>query len=433
MQQKITLGIDDGGKTVGYAVYDSPNVLEAGEIDVQNTIKSRMETRRGLRRTRRSKVGSRKKRFDNRKSGISPCLHCGKNSKQQKDFCTPCGRLLSPLKKSLIRENPSFYALPAPSIKAKKDCVLRVAKKLKDKYGIERVVVELAKFDFQKLRNPEISKEDYQQGMGYGSHTIKQALSSLYGYKCVYCGEEDGKLQVEHIKPRGQGGTDRWENLCLSCPDCNKKKGNRTPRQAGMKLHIKIKSLQSFIYAAHVQAGKTYLKQELRKIFGRDNVRGTTGSWTSYYRKMYEIEKTHANDAIVLASMSFSTEKAEIDTSQTKYYKVRPLTSKPKQKHRATIYRLGQKLNRQFVKINKKIRKKVVVNDFIRDRITRQKLYRGDLLQLDGVKGRVKAIYSNGTIGILVSSNGTKKKVRVPKNSKVLSRNRIVFENAKVV
>lgn len=430
--QKITLGIDDGGKTVGYAVYSSPDVLEAGEIDVQNTIKSKMDTRRGARGVRRSKLGSRKKRFDNRKGSISPCLHCGRNSKKQKDLCAPCRKLLSPAKKSLIRENPNFYALPAPSIKAKKDCVLRVARKLKEKYGIERVVVELAKFDFQKLRDPGISAKGYQQGMGYGCHTVKQALSFLYGYRCAYCGKEEGKLEVEHIEPRGQGGTDRWENLCLSCLECNKKKGNRTPKQAGMKLHIKIKSLQSFIYAAHVQAGKTYLKQELRRLFGQENVRGTTGSWTSYYRKIYEIEKTHANDAIVLASMNFSKEKVSIDTSKAIYFKVRPLVAKAKQKYYATLYLSDHKLSRQFVKINNKVRKKVTVNDFSIDRTTHRKLFKGNLVRLDGIVGRIKANYSSGMIGILVSVNGGKvEKKRLPKNVKILSRSRIVFEPCK--
>ena len=423
------MGIDDGGKIVGYAIYSFPYVLEAGEINVQNIIKKKMELRSQLRSTRRSKLGSRKNRFDNRKSGISPCLYCGKNSKKQKDFCSLCDKLLSPQKKSIIRENPNFYALPAPSIKAKKDCVIRVAKKLKEKFGIEQAIVEVAKFDFQKLRNPEISGEEYQQGKGYGYHTIKQALSFLYGYKCAYCREEEGKLQVEHIKPRGQGGTDRWENLCLSCPDCNKKKGNRTPKQAKMKIHIKIKKLQSFIFAAHVQAGKTYLVQELRKIFGRDNVKITTGSWTSYYRKVYNIEKSHANDAIVLASMNFKGEKIKIDTAKTLCYKIKPLTSKAKQKYKASLYPLSQKLNNQFVKVNNRIRKKVVVNNSIKDRITGQILYRGDLIKLDGITGRINKILSSGSIGILISSNGTKEeKTRIPKNVEVLSRERIVFE-----
>ncbi|GAH23578.1 unnamed protein product, partial [marine sediment metagenome] len=168
---------------------------------------------------------------------------------------------------------------------------------------------------------------------------------------------------------------------------------------------------------------------ELRRLFGRDNVKTTTGSWTSYYRKIHEIEKTHVNDAIVIANMNFSGIKPEINIDKTEYYKVRPLTSKPKQKYKVTIYSSSQKLNRQFIKINNKIRKKVIVNDSIKDNITGQILYRGNLIRVDGVMGRINKILSSGVIGVLVSSNGTKEqKIRVPKNTKVLSRNRIVFE-----
>lgn len=428
---KVALGIDDGGKFVGYAAYSSPFVLEAGEIDVQNIIKKKLKLRRDLRGTRRSKLGSRPKRFDNRKSNISPCLNCGKNAQKNKSFCSFCARNLTVQEKDTVRKNPNFYSLPPPSIKAKKDRVLRVVRKLKGQYDIQRVIVEVAKFDFQKLRNPEISGAEYQKGLGYGYHTVKQALSFLYGYKCAYCGTENSSLEIEHINPRSRGGTDRWENLTLACGNCNKKKGNRTPGEAGMRLRIKPKSLQTFIYAAHVQAGKTYLVQELRKIFGKENLQTTTGSWTSYYRKIHNLEKSHGNDAIVIASMSFSQTRNKIDISKTIYHKVKPLSCEPKQKYKATIYPSAHPLNNQFALVNNRVRKKVVVNDSIRDRITGQQLYRGDLVQLDGITGRINKILSSGAIGILVSSDGTKTQCgRVPKNVKVLGRDRIIFENS---
>ncbi len=57
-------------------------------------------------------------------------------------------------------------------------------------------------------------------------------------FTCQYCGCEfkSEKLQIEHVLPRAQGGTTCWENIVTSCMDCNQKKANRTPEQAGMKL-----------------------------------------------------------------------------------------------------------------------------------------------------------------------------------------------------
>lgn len=57
-------------------------------------------------------------------------------------------------------------------------------------------------------------------------------------WKCQYCGIEKSakELTLDHVIPRGQGGTTRWENVVACCAACNSDKGNRTPRQAKMKL-----------------------------------------------------------------------------------------------------------------------------------------------------------------------------------------------------
>lgn len=58
------------------------------------------------------------------------------------------------------------------------------------------------------------------------------------GYTCQYCGAElaPKDLTFDHVVPRSQGGRTSWTNIVTACRPCNGKKGNRTPRQAGMKL-----------------------------------------------------------------------------------------------------------------------------------------------------------------------------------------------------
>lgn len=55
---------------------------------------------------------------------------------------------------------------------------------------------------------------------------------------CQYCGSRPGsaELTIDHVLPRAQGGTSRWDNCVLACVECNSRKANRTPEQAGMKL-----------------------------------------------------------------------------------------------------------------------------------------------------------------------------------------------------
>ncbi len=55
---------------------------------------------------------------------------------------------------------------------------------------------------------------------------------------CQYCGRvfPRSELNLDHVIPRSQGGRSTWENVVCSCQSCNRKKGGRTPEQAGMRL-----------------------------------------------------------------------------------------------------------------------------------------------------------------------------------------------------
>jgi 5-methylcytosine-specific restriction endonuclease McrA len=48
------------------------------------------------------------------------------------------------------------------------------------------------------------------------------------GEFCHYCGAR-GVLVIDHFRPRSRGGTNRLDNLRLSCPRCNVAKGNLPP------------------------------------------------------------------------------------------------------------------------------------------------------------------------------------------------------------
>ncbi len=56
------------------------------------------------------------------------------------------------------------------------------------------------------------------------------------GHTCCYCGSIKGPMTVDHIIPKNRKGADSWENLVCACDKCNNKKGDRTPKAAGMKL-----------------------------------------------------------------------------------------------------------------------------------------------------------------------------------------------------
>ena len=55
---------------------------------------------------------------------------------------------------------------------------------------------------------------------------------------CQYCGarRETSELTYDHVVPRSLGGKTDWANIVTCCIDCNRRKGGRTPEQAGMRL-----------------------------------------------------------------------------------------------------------------------------------------------------------------------------------------------------
>jgi 5-methylcytosine-specific restriction endonuclease McrA len=70
---------------------------------------------------------------------------------------------------------------------------------------------------------------------------VKFSRINIYGrdkYTCQYCGVRHsiGDLTYDHVVPRAQGGKTMWTNIVTCCEDCNRRKANRTPEQAGMRL-----------------------------------------------------------------------------------------------------------------------------------------------------------------------------------------------------
>ena len=63
----------------------------------------------------------------------------------------------------------------------------------------------------------------------------RRAVFARDGHRCQYCGS-DRHLTVDHVVPRSKGGGDTWDNLVTSCAPCNRKKGDRAPHLAGLRL-----------------------------------------------------------------------------------------------------------------------------------------------------------------------------------------------------
>jgi 5-methylcytosine-specific restriction endonuclease McrA len=87
-------------------------------------------------------------------------------------------------------------------------------------------------------------------------------------FTCQYCGRGTRELTLDHVVPRSQGGVHSWENVVSACKTCNRRKGGRTPEEAGMKLLSEPKAPRVYGYnvpyhyfSSHVEWQK-YVSQD---------------------------------------------------------------------------------------------------------------------------------------------------------------------------
>ena len=80
----------------------------------------------------------------------------------------------------------------------------------------------------------------------------RRAVFARDRWTCQYCGSGHGTLTVDHVIPRSKGGSSSWENIVTCCAPCNRRKGDRLPRQANMRLRHKpaLPSATIFVHVA---------------------------------------------------------------------------------------------------------------------------------------------------------------------------------------
>jgi 5-methylcytosine-specific restriction endonuclease McrA len=86
---------------------------------------------------------------------------------------------------------------------------------------------------------PEVIVLTSYEGIGQRSVVFsRRNLFKRDKYTCMYCGVQPGpeELTIDHVMPKSRGGGSTWENCVLACVECNKRKANRTPAEAGMTI-----------------------------------------------------------------------------------------------------------------------------------------------------------------------------------------------------
>lgn len=294
-KQEIVLGVDAGTKHVGLSATTKSKELYSSEVILRSDIVELLSTRRELRRTRRNRLRYRKPRFNNR-----------------------------------IKSKRTGWV--APSVRHRIDAHIRVIDNICSTLPISRIIVEIAQFDTQKIKNPDISGNEYQEGDQLGFWNVREYILARDGHKCQHCKgkSKDPILNVHHIESRKTGG-DSPSNLITLCETCHKEyhKGN---------IDLKVKRGKSLRDAAVMGIMKWKLYEELKSRY--PNVSMTFGYITKYNRIKYGIEKSHTSDAFVI-SRNFNAKRIE------RQYLKRLIRRHNRQIHKMKILKGGKKKNNQ--------------------------------------------------------------------------------------
>ena len=298
--QPMTLGVDSGAIHSGYSVANEQREYYSSEVIARDNISYCISDRRMYRQNRRSrKTRYRKPRFNNRK-------------------------------------NKKKGWLP-PSLEQKVAVQLNEIGYLHQYFPIETIIVEVAEFNIQKIKNPDISGKDYQQGTLQG-YNIRNYLLEKHGRKCFYCDKEVSNFEVEHMIPKAKGGSNRIDNLTLSCHSCNQKKGTLTAEEfikqtlPAEKVAKKLKQLSKekrlFKYMAHMNATRWTLYDAINDKY--PNVKMTYGYITKYNRIQAGLPKAHHIDAKCITGF------AQVPSFDTTVVKTK-MRRHNRQLHRATF------------------------------------------------------------------------------------------------
>lgn len=252
--QKLTLGVDTGFH-LGLSVVGNHREYYSAE-SIRKSEKDKLTTRRELRRTRRNRLRYRQARFNNR------------------------------------RRKANWLA---PSIQHRLDFTIKEIKRVYNFLPVTNLVVEVATFDNQKLLNSKIKPWEYTQGKMHGYKSVKDYLLARDNYRDALDGRQypASQLRVHHVVQRKDGGTNQTDNLVL-LSDVHHNQANHVN---GTLTQLRDNRQKTIDYQG------AYFMNVLATRLGDYFTTYTTiqGYITANLRHLYQIEKSHRNDAFVIA------------------------------------------------------------------------------------------------------------------------------------
>jgi len=271
---EFRIGIDPGYKNIGFAVFkiykNTITKLFTGEAQLRTSkIKERLDEKRMYRKNRR--YLSRKYVKKKHGNGSAKFKHPIWKNRRKHNF--------QPTHKHLIN---SHY---------------NVLRKLLKLIPVEQIKIhiEYNKFDTHKIINPKVHSFYYQRGQQFEFDNVKNYVRNRDNYCCQICKKDVGRLpnEVHHIIWKSNGGSDRPDNLILLCKECH-----NSIHYNGLVCPAKSTSVNKYRNAGVLNSIMKYLWNYFES---NTYTQDTYGYITSVVRQQNNMNKTHVNDASIIA------------------------------------------------------------------------------------------------------------------------------------
>jgi 5-methylcytosine-specific restriction endonuclease McrA len=193
-----------------------------------------------------------------------------------------------------------------PSLRHRVDTTVAWACRLQRWAPLTAVHVERVAFDVRAAEHgqPLLSVE-YCHGTLHGTE-VREYLLTKWNRTCAYCGATGVPLNIEHIRPRSRGGSDRISNLALACVPCNEAKAARPieeflahdPDLLGRMQRQVKRPLRD---AATMNATRWAVSDALSRL--GVPVHAWSGGRTKFNRTQQGLAKSHTLDALAVGEI----------------------------------------------------------------------------------------------------------------------------------
>lgn len=195
-------------------------------------------------------------------------------------------------------------------------------RKLSKILPVTDVAVEINKFAFMQLDNPDMRKWDidFQRGPLYGTGGLEAAVSEQQNGMCLLCGKAPIG-HYHHIVPRSRRGSNTIANIAGLCPECHElvhKDADAAEELVGIKAGLVKKYGGTSVLNQIIPP----LVTQLAKLFP-SHAHVTSGWNTKEFREKHDLEKDHDVDAYCIACSHLEPEYPQIETEPFEILKFR--------------------------------------------------------------------------------------------------------------